>query len=90
VPPDPAAGPLPVADLRPLLAAGPGLAANPVDGGPDERWRARADPTALDGLGEPMDGLGRLLHGFLFFNFLLDLPRRAFEPPRERLIYHDL
>ena len=53
------AGPLPAVDLRPLLAV------DPVEGCPDERRRARADPVAVDGLGGPMDG-------FFFFFYLIN------------------
>jgi hypothetical protein len=46
---------------------------DPVEGGPDEQQHARTDP-AKELVG-PMDGLGRLIHGF---TFLFDLLRHAF------------
>jgi hypothetical protein len=36
-------------------------------GGPDERWRARANPVAMDGLDGPVDGLSGRVYGFFFF-----------------------
>jgi hypothetical protein len=44
----------------------------------------------VDRLGGPVDGLGRLVHGFSFLLFLFDLSRWAFEPPQERSIHRDL
>ena len=64
-------GPLPTADLCPVLTVGPLLVVDLVESGLNERQHAHANPAAMDGLGRPMDGLSGFVHGFPFFVFYL-------------------